>query len=72
MPVWLKATGKWGSILVLITLIITFVKSLIALVGTIMFAIKALIVLAFVIVFLFVAVAVFRTWSRNQKNKGNE
>jgi len=72
MPVWLKATGKWGGILVLITLIITLVKSLIALVGTIMFAVKALIFLAFVALFLGVAITIFRTWSKNQKNKGND
>jgi uncharacterized membrane protein len=72
MPVWLKATGKWGSILVLVALVIALVKQLIAFIGFLTFAIKLFIVLAFVAVFLFVAMAVFRTWSRNQKNKGNE
>ena len=72
MPTWLRATGKWGSVLVLITLIITLVKSLIALVGTIMFAVKALIVLAFVALFLGVGLIVLRSFNRNRKKKGNE
>jgi hypothetical protein len=72
MPVWLKATGKWGSILVLVALVIALVKQLIAFIGFLTFAIKILIVLAFVALFIGVAVAVFRTWGRNQKRKGNE
>jgi uncharacterized membrane protein len=72
MPVWLKATGKWGSILVLVALVIALVKQLIAFIGFLTFAIKILIVLAFVALFLGVAVTIFRTWSRNQKRKGNE
>jgi positive regulator of sigma E activity len=72
MPVWMKAAGKWGSILVLITLVITLVKSLIALVGTVMFAIKALIVLAFIALFLAVGFAVIRSLGRNKKKKDND
>lgn len=69
MPIWLKATGKWGSIFVLIALVIAFVKQLIALVGTIMFAIKAVIFLAFAAVFVAVAYLVFRSWKENQARK---
>jgi hypothetical protein len=72
MPVWLKATGKWGSILVLVALVIALVKQLIAFIGFLTFAIKILIVLAFAAVFLFVAVAVFRTLSRDRKKTGND
>lgn len=67
MPLWLKAASKWGSILALIALLITLVKSLIALVGTIMFAVKAAIVLAFIVLFLGVAIAVFRSINKNKK-----
>ena len=67
MPIWMKAAGKWGSILALIALLITLVKSLIALVGTIMFAVKAVIVLAFIVLFLGVAVVIFRSMSKNRK-----
>lgn len=70
MPLWLKATGKWGSIFVLIALVIAFVKQLIALVGAIMFAVKALVFLAFVAVFLGVGYLIFRSWKENQQNKG--
>jgi hypothetical protein len=52
MPVWMKATGKWGGILVVIALLITLLKSLIAFVGFLTVAFKILIVLAFVIVIL--------------------
>jgi len=69
MPLWLKAASKWGSILALIALLITLVKSLIALVGRFMFAVKAAIVLAFIVLFLGVAIAVFRAISKNKKQK---
>ena len=52
MPIWMKATGKWGGILVVIALLITLLKSLIAFVGFLTMAFKILIVLAFVIVIL--------------------
>lgn len=48
MPLWVKAAGKWGSILVIITLIITLLKQLIAFIGFITGAIKLLVILAFV------------------------
>ena len=69
MPLWLKATGKWGSIFVLIALVIAFVKQLIALVTTIMFAIKAVVFLAFIAVFLGVGYLVFRSWKESQRRK---
>jgi hypothetical protein len=69
MPIWLRAAGKWGSILVLVTLLIALVKQLIAFIGFITFAIKVLIVLAFIAVFLGVAVLVFRSVSRNRKKQ---
>ena len=72
MPVWLKATGKWGSILVLVALVIALVKQLIAFIGFLTFAIKILIVLAFVALFLGVGLAIFRSMSRDRKRKGNE
>ena len=52
MPIWMKATGKWGGIFVVIALLITLLKSLIAFVGFLTMAFKILIVLAFVIVIL--------------------
>ena len=72
MPLWMKAAGKWGSILVLVALLIALVKQVIAFIGFLTVAIKILIVLAFVILFIGVAVAVFRAVGRNRKRKDNE
>ena len=69
MPLWLKATSKWGSILVLVALVIALVKQLIAFIGFLTFAIKILIVLAFVVLFVAVGFAFFRAMSRNRKPK---
>jgi hypothetical protein len=67
MPVWFKAAGKWGSILVILTLIITLLKQIITFIGFLTAAIKILVVLAFVVLFLGVAMVVFRTWNSNRK-----
>jgi hypothetical protein len=69
MPTWLRATGKWGSILVLITLVIALVKQLIAFIGFLTFAIKAVIVLAFIALILAVGVMVIKTLSKNRRQK---
>lgn len=52
MPVWMKAAGKFGSILVLIALLITFVKQLIAFIGFLTVAIKILVVVVFAVLLL--------------------
>jgi uncharacterized membrane protein len=67
MPVWMKAAGKWGSILVILTLIITLLKQVIAFIGFLTAAIKILVVLAFVILFLGVGMMIFRSWNANRK-----
>lgn len=67
MPVWFKAAGKWGSIFVILTLIITLLKQVITFIGFLTAAIKIIVVLAFVVLFLGVAMLVFRTWSSNRK-----
>jgi hypothetical protein len=67
MPVWLKATGKWGSILVLIALLITFLKQLIAFIGFITGAIKLLIILAFVALIVFVGFIIIKGLSDRRK-----
>ena len=67
MPVWFKAAGKWGSILVILTLIITLLKQVITFIGFLTAAIKIIVVLAFVVLFLGVAMLVFRTWNSNRK-----
>lgn len=67
MPVWLKATGKWGSILVILTLIITLLKQIITFIGFLTAAIKILVVLAFVVLFLGVGLIVFRSFANRRK-----
>ncbi len=68
MPIWLKAAGKWGSvILVILTLIITLLKQVITFIGFLTAAIKILVVLAFVVLFLGVGLLVFRTWNARRK-----
>lgn len=67
MPLWLGVASKWGSILVLVGLVIALVKALIGFVSFITLAFKILIVLAFVAVFAGVAFLVFRAWQGNRK-----
>jgi uncharacterized membrane protein len=67
--VYAAATGGWGSILVLLALIIALVKQIIAFIGFLTFAIKAVIVLAFVALILAVGIMIFKTWSRNRRSK---
>jgi len=69
MPVSIKAAGKWGSIMVIIALVITLLKQVIAFIGFVTFAIKILIVLAFVLLIVGVGFAILRSISQNRKNK---
>ena len=68
---FMKAAGKWGGIFVLIALLITLVKSLIAFVGFITLAIKILIVVAFIGLILGVGYLVLKGMSRG-KGGGKE
>ncbi|HSK70839.1 MAG TPA: hypothetical protein VK892_04025 [Pyrinomonadaceae bacterium] len=67
MPIWLKAAGKWGTILVILGLIITLLKQIIAFIGFLTAAIKILVVLVFAALFIFVALLVFRAWQDNRR-----
>jgi hypothetical protein len=67
MPIWFKAAGKWGSVLVILTLIITLLKQIITFIGFLTAAIKILVVLAFVVLFLGVGLLIFRSWSGKRK-----
>ncbi len=71
MSIWLKAAGKWGSIVALVALVIALVKQIIAFIGFLTFAIKALIVLVFLALFLGVGFLLFRAWKENQHRKNN-
>jgi hypothetical protein len=64
-----KAASAWGSILVVIALVITFLKSIIAFVGFLTTAIQILLVVAFIGVFALVGFLVFKAWSNNKRTK---
>jgi hypothetical protein len=67
MPMWIKATGGIGSILVLVALLITFVKQLIALIALIGFAFKIAIVLVFVVLIFGVGFILLRAWNESRR-----
>jgi hypothetical protein len=67
MPMWIKATGGIGSILVLIALLITFLKQLIALIGVIAVAFKIVIVLVFVVLILSIGFIALRAWNESRR-----
>ncbi|MDQ6785470.1 MAG: hypothetical protein M3033_01435 [Acidobacteriota bacterium] len=69
MPIWLKATGKWGSVFVILALIVTLLKQIIAFVGFLTMAIKFLVILAFIAVIVGVGFAVLRGYNSNRKAK---
>ena len=69
MPLWVKAAGKWGSIVVIITLIITLLKQLIAFVGFITGAVKLLVILAFVLVIAGVGFLMIKSWNDSRRRK---
>lgn len=63
----MKAAGKWGSILVLIALLITLVKNLIVFIGFLTGAIKILIIVVFVALILGVGFLIVRGFSNSRK-----
>jgi hypothetical protein len=67
MPVWLKAAGKWGSVLVILTLIITLLKQIITFIAFLTGAIKILVVLVFLALFLGVGLIVLRSFNARRK-----
>ncbi len=69
MPLWVKATGKWGSILVIIALVITLLKQLIAFIGFVTGAIKLLIILVFVAVIVGVGLLALKAWTGRKRSE---
>jgi len=64
---WINATGGIGSILVLVALLITFLKQLIALIGMIAIAFKIAIVLIFVVLILSIGFIALRAWNESRR-----
>ncbi|MGH9947555.1 MAG: hypothetical protein ACRD6X_10165 [Pyrinomonadaceae bacterium] len=69
MPVWMKAAGKWGSIFVVIALVITLLKNLIAFVGFITLAFKILTALLFIVVIVGVGFLVIKGLTEKSRKK---
>jgi hypothetical protein len=65
---FLKAASIFGSIVVLIALVITLLKTIIGFVGFLAFAVKVLIILAFLGVFASVGILIYKTWKDKKKN----
>ncbi len=66
---FLKAAGIGASILVILALVITLLKQVIAFIGIITTVIKFGVILIFVAIFIAVALMVFRTFNENRKSK---
>lgn len=69
MPVWMKAAGKWGGILVLIALLISLLKTIITFIGFLTGAIKILIILAFVFLIVGIGFMVLKGWNEARRNR---
>lgn len=69
MPTWLKATGKWGSVFVILALIVTLLKQVIAFFGFLTMVIKFGVIIAFVAVLIGVGLIVLRGVNANRKSK---
>lgn len=69
MPTWLRATGKWGSVFVILALIITLLKQVIGFIGFLTMAIKFLIVLVFIALIIGVGFMFLRSFNANRKTK---
>lgn len=67
MSMNLRTAGKWGSIFVILALMVTLLKQIIAFIGFLTFAVKILIVVVFAVMIIGVGLMVLRTW----KNKNN-
>ncbi len=69
MPVWFKAAGKWGSVFVILALIVTLLKQVIAFVGFLTMAIKFIVIIAFVGLIVGIGFALLRTKNANRQTK---
>jgi hypothetical protein len=69
MPVWLRATGIGGSVLVILALVITFLKQIIAFIGFLTMAIKLLVILVFVVLLVAIGFMVLKTWNAKRRAK---
>jgi hypothetical protein len=64
-----QADGRWGSIFVIIALIITLLKQIIGFIGFLTTIIKIGILLMFVALFLGIGIMILRTWKSSKTSK---
>lgn len=69
MHMFLRAAGWGGSILIIIALLITLLKQLIAFIGFVTFAIKLIVILAFAAVIIFVGLMVLKGFKEKRRHK---
>jgi predicted transporter len=69
MPVWMKAAGKWGGILVLIALLISLLKTIITFIGFLTGAIKILIILIFAALIIGIGIMLIKGWKEARRNR---
>ena len=67
MAVWLKATGVGGSVLVILALIITFLKQIIAFIGFLTMAIKLIVILVFIALLAAIGFMIIKSWNAKRK-----
>lgn len=65
----LKTAGKWGGILTLVALLITFLRQLIDLVGFLMMAIKLVLFFGFIALLLFMGLVAYRTFRQRKRER---
>ena len=66
---FLKAAGKWGGILTIIALLITFLRQLIDLIGFLMMAIKMVLFFGFIALVLFIGLVAYRTFRDRRRER---
>ena len=69
MNVFLRAAGWGGSLLIIIALIITLLKQMIAFIGFVTFAIKIVVILAFAAVIIFVGLMILKGFKEKRRHK---
>ena len=69
MSIWLRATGVGGSILVILALIITFLKQIIAFIGFLTMAIKLIVILGFIALLAAVGFMILKSWNSKRKQE---
>ncbi len=69
MSVLLKATGVGGSVLVILALIITFLKQIIAFIGFLTMAIKFIVIIVFVALLVAIGFIVLKSFNAKRKTK---